>query len=89
MLEALVNGIVTPASAVSLSFTWLMGADAEPLTAWVIAGSVVVPLGIMLYEGATIWQFIREKKPPLSAEEQEALLAVPPLRDDANIQGPT
>jgi len=39
-----------------------MGQDAEPLTAWVVAGAVVVPLGVFVYEGAGICTFLQGRR---------------------------
>jgi roadblock/LC7 domain-containing protein len=50
VFEALINAAVTPASAIAFSFTWLLGSNAEPLNNWVIAGSVVVPLGVLVFK---------------------------------------
>ena len=39
VFEALINAVVTPASAIAFSFTWLLQADAEPLTGTVLFSS--------------------------------------------------
>jgi hypothetical protein len=54
VFEALINGMVTPMSAIFFSFPWLIGKYAEPLTAWVISASIVVPLGVLVYRSKDI-----------------------------------
>lgn len=46
---SIILGINTPLSAVVFSFTWLLGGDAEPITAWVIGGCITVPIGIVVF----------------------------------------
>lgn len=74
---------MTPANALALSFSWLMGEDVEPLTNWVIAGSVVVPLGIFLYEGRSLIHFFRGEKTRVT-DDQEPLLGAP--KKNGNVQ---
>ncbi|EGD75958.1 hypothetical protein PTSG_00666 [Salpingoeca rosetta] len=50
VFESLVNGVVTPASAIAFGMRWLVKSDTEPLTGWVISASVIVPLGVLLYK---------------------------------------
>lgn len=54
VFEALINGMVTPTSAIFFSFRWLIGKDAEPLTPWVISASIIVPLGVLVYRSKEI-----------------------------------
>ena len=58
VFEALINAIVTPASAIAFSFTWLLGSQAEALTGWVIGGSFVVPLGVIVFKFHEVKEFV-------------------------------
>eukprot|EP00049_Salpingoeca_infusionum_P027622 m.33465 g.33465 ORF g.33465 m.33465 type:complete len:426 (-) comp9623_c0_seq1:228-1505(-) len=79
VFEALVNGVVTPASAVAFTMKWLVGSDVEPLTGWVIAAIIVVPGGVVVFKWPEIVQFIKAQcgnsSKPLLDLEQSGLQA--------------
>eukprot|EP00911_Craspedida_sp_UC1_P000873 UC1_evm2s664 len=82
ILEALVSAMVTPAAALALSFPFLMGVDAEPLTAWVVGGSVVVPVGILVYEGAALYKWYTQCRRGRSSYYYTKLTSPSSLHDD-------
>lgn len=88
MFESLVNGVVAPATALALSFHFVMGNDAEPLTVWVVAGSVVVPLGVFVYEGSAIKRYFTERRMSVDLkDEQDPLIKGGPPPDDVTVNG--